>query len=229
MSQLPGTTRPQECGTFCQWRRQVRQIAKDRFYKSHQWTTIWIEVVVTVVSATAAGFGWGALAFWQTAIPGVAVGAVLLIGFLTYDMVRAPYWLTEQKDAEIARLTQSRDAQLTEQAQQLLSEHLAGYALRYSEITERIKDGPDSVLRWKFMIKKVNKLFDEVTGTLESQGSLAQSYLLKFRGRFNAPETNRMPMPGDWSKPRKDLYVQALACEERLTAFVNDLQRAAKP
>lgn len=209
----------------------ARQIAKERFFKSHQWPTIWIEAVVTVVGAVVAGLGWGVLAFWQTAIPGAAVGAVLLIGFLTYDVLRSPYWLAAQKDAEIARLTQSGDVQLTghRQALQLLSEHLAEYALRYSEITERIKDGPDSVPVWIAVISDLNEIFDEVTKTLESQGTAAQSYLLRFRGRFNAPVTNKLPIPQDWSKQRGEWYVQALACEERLTAMVNDINRAARP
>lgn len=213
--------------TWWDWRRAARECAKEKFFKTHQWSAVWIELVVTVVGSAVAGLGWGVLAFWQTAIPGAAVGAVLLIGFLTYDMLLSPYWLAAQKDAEIARLTQSRDAQLT--GHKLLSEHLAEYALRYSEITERIKDGPDSVPIWIAVMSDLNEIFDEVTKTLEPQGTAAQSYLLMFTGRFNAPETNKTPTPRDWSEQRKQLYVQALACEERLTAMVNDIHRAAQP
>ena len=73
---------------------------------------MWVEVVVTVVGSLVAGLGWGALAFWQAAIPGGAVGAVLLIGFLTYDVLRSPYWLAAHKDAETARLIQSGEEAL---------------------------------------------------------------------------------------------------------------------
>ena len=108
--------------TYRDWRRAARECAKEKFFRTHQWTTIWIEVLVTVVGSLVAGWIWGASAFWQAAIPGVVIGVVLLVGFLAYDITQTPYWLAVRRDQTwegALGAAQSEVGQLTERIKTL--------------------------------------------------------------------------------------------------------------
>ena len=149
----------------------------------------------------------------------VLTPAVKLVG----NLWRAPLALRDERIATLLSDAGAKPKDLT------VSHKMAEYGQRYSEWMRSIDPLLNDSQELDQVITRVDGLFDEVVQYIQSEPSLGNTYLYKFKSAFNAPETNKYRTPKDWSKEKTTVFIQVMANAERLTRIVNELSTEPTP